>query len=421
MEKKVCAFCDSRDLDLIIDFGKVALAGAFLKQNEFEREVKYSQKLKYCKNCFAMQIVDVVSPDILFQDYFYFSSSIRTLQAHFQTYAEEMIDRFLSHPGAKVLEFGCNDGVLLKPFATSDIDTVIGVDPATNVIEKIQDSNIVCINDYFNNAVADYIVAEYGSIDLVMANNVFAHIPEINETTSAIKKVLSADGVFVFEVHYMGKVVEELQYDMIYHEHLYYYSLLSLMKHFAKFDMMIFDVKPVPIHAGSVRFYACNLDSKWSTPHPSVKKLKRKELERGYDLSSTFSSFGERVNETKFVLKSLLQTLKDNGKTIVGYGASGRANTILQFCGLTDKLLDYMIDDAPAKQGYFTPGSHLEIFPSDVLNSNSPPDYILLFAWSFLDEVCKRNVDYLKGGGKIIVPLPEVKIYDINDLHLENL
>lgn len=418
MEKKVCAFCGSSDLDLIIDFGKVALAGAFLQQSEFEQEVKYSQKLKYCSNCFAMQVVDVVAPDILFQDYFYFSSSIRTLQAHFQTYAKEMVDRFLLHQDAKVLEFGCNDGVLLKPFAASGIETVIGVDPATNVIGKIQDSNIICINDYFNNSVADYILSQYGTLDLVMANNVFAHIPEINETTSAIKKVLSVDGVFVFEVHYMGKVVEELQYDMIYHEHLYYYSLLSLMKHFAKFDMMIFDVKPVPIHAGSIRFYACNLDSKWSTQQPSVKELERKEFERGYHLSSTFSSFGEKVNKTKFALKSLLQTLKDDGKTIVGYGASGRANTILQFCELNDELLDYMIDDAPAKQGYFTPGSHLEIFPSQVLNHNTPPDYILLFAWSFLDEICKRNVDYLKSGGKIIVPLPEVKIYDINNLNL---
>ena len=203
-----------------MDFGEFALAGAFIKNNEFKNEKKYPMRVYFCKDCFAVQVVDIIEPDILFKDYFYFSSSIKTLSDHFVNYAKEVTNRFLNPSEATVLEFGCNDGVLLRPLADQGIKKVIGVDPAKNIVSSISDERITILNDYFNEKVSKQVVDKYGSMDLIMANNVFAHISDIKGTTNAIRNALSDEGVFIFEVHYLGKIIEEMQYDMIYHEHL---------------------------------------------------------------------------------------------------------------------------------------------------------------------------------------------------------
>jgi len=393
-----------------MDFGRVALAGGFLKREQFGDEQKYPLRLFFCGDCYAVQVVDKVSADVLFQDYFYFSSSIGTLREHFRNYAAEVTSRFLNPSSAAVLEFGCNDGVLLQPLADEGISTVIGVDPASNVLSSIDDQRLTLINDFFNESVADSVVERYGHMDMVLANNVYAHIPDIQGATKAVSKVLKKDGVFVFEVHYLGRVIDEMQYDMIYHEHLYYYSLLSAISHFARYGMVVFDVEPVPIHAGSLRFYVCKSGSKHEAMISTrVSQLEKEELERGFNNLEAFRQFSERVAAHKAELLALLCRLREEGATIAGYGASGRANTIIQYCGLDHYHLDFMIDDAPAKQGVFTPGSHLRIHPSSILGSSTPPDYLLIFAWSFLDEIQKRNQEYLDNGGQMIIPLPEIR------------
>jgi SAM-dependent methyltransferase len=396
-----------------MDFGEVALAGAFLTKEQFAAERKYPMRLNFCRDCFAVQVIDHVPADVLFTDYFYFSSSIGTLREHFKSYAAELAKRFLPIPkAAAVLEFGCNDGVLLKPLADLGLGTVIGVDPATNVVAAIADSRVTVVNDYFTEAVAERVVAAHGELDMVMANNVYAHITDIQGVTRAVKRVLKPDGVFVFEVHYLGKVVDEMQYDMIYHEHLYYYSLLSAIEHFARYDMVVFDVKPVPIHAGSMRFYVTKKGSKHAAAvSAEVTALRQHERERGFDRYDTFRQFSQRVAETKRQLLTLLERLRKEGKRIAGYGASGRANTMIQYCGISHEHIDYMIDDAPAKIGFYTPGSHFLIRPSSVLREPNPPDYLLIFAWSFFAEIRKRNEDYLARGGRMILPLPDVSIH----------
>ena len=394
-----------------MDFGRVALAGGFLTSQQFENEQKYPLRLFFCDDCCAVQVVDKVSADVLFQDYFYFSSSIGTLREHFRNYAAEVTSRFLSPPSASVLEFGCNDGVLLQPLADEGIGTVIGVDPASNVLASVDDQRLTLINDFFNESVADSVVERYGEMDMVLANNVYAHIPDIQGATQAVSRVLKKDGVFIFEVHYLGRVIDEMQYDMIYHEHLYYYSLLSAISHFARYGMVVFDVKPVPIHAGSLRFYVCKSGSKHEAEISTrVSQLKEEELERGFDNFETFRQFSDRVAEHKEELLLLLNRLRGEGCTIAGYGASGRANTIIQYCGLDHRHLDFMIDDAPAKQGVFTPGSHFRIHPSTILEGSSPPDFLLVFAWSFLDEIRERNRKYLDSGGQMIIPLPKIRM-----------
>lgn len=406
-----CSFCNSMVMTEIMDFGEVALAGAFLRSNQFNAELYYPLRLFFCHDCYAVQVIDKVRADVLFKDYFYFSSSIQTLRDHFIDYAREVTIRFLIPESATVIEFGCNDGVLLRPLADQKIKTVIGVDPASNIVSTINDPRITIINDFFTEKVAQDIIVTYGHVDMVVANNVYAHIPDIQGITRAVHDVLSDDGVFIFEVHYLGNVINELQYDMIYHEHLYYYSLLSAKKHFERYEMMVFDVKPVPIHAGSMRFYVCKKGSKHGlSVSPAVIQLQNEELSKGFHCSGTFVCFAADIAQRKTVLMALLNKLKEDGRTIAGYGASGRANTIIQFCGINYSHLDYMIDDAPAKVGFFTPGSHFEIHPSAILDQPNPPDYLLIFAWSFLDEIAKRSKKYLDGGGRMIVPLPEVKI-----------
>jgi methylation protein EvaC len=385
----VCAFCDSKRLGLVMDFGEVGLAGAFLKPEQFATERAFPMRLHFCKDCYAVQVTDKVPADIMFKEgYFYFSSSIGTLRDHFREYASEVTKRFLDPAQATVLEFGCNDGVLLRPLADQGIRNVIGVDPASNV------------------------VATYGKVDLIMANNVYAHIPDIQGTTRAVAAALAPDGVFAFEVHYLGKVIDEMQYDMVYHEHLYYYSLLSVMNHLARYDMMVFDIKPIPIHAGSIRFYTCKKGSRHSVSvSPAVTALEAEERARGFDRYETFLQFSNTVAGHRDRLVELLRELRGQGKRIAGYGASGRANTMIQYCGINRDHLDYMIDDAPAKTGFYTPKSHFEIFPSSILDRGDPPDYLLIFAWSFFDEIRKKNGNYLAKGGRMILPLPEVSVF----------
>lgn len=407
----ICAFCNSTHLSPVIDFGDVALAGAFLKPDAFLREKKFPLRVYFCCDCYAVQVVDKIPPDELFQNYFYFSSSIGTLVEHFRSYAEEVTKRFLKPRTAKVLEFGCNDGVLLRPLADQGIRTVIGVDPAKNIVATINDERVNVINNFFTENVAKNIVKDHGKLDMIIANNVYAHIPDIQGTTRAIEIALSEDGVFIFEVHYLDKVVSEMQYDMIYHEHLYYYSLLSVQKHFERYNMVVFDVKPVPIHAGSMRFYVCKKGGKYAYPSEAINNLLAEERAKGYDKFKTFQRFADCVMQTRINLMGLIRNLKSSGKTIAGYGASGRANTMIQYCGITHEHIDYMIDDASAKLGYYTPGSHFLIRPSSVLFEENAPDYILVFAWSFFDEICNRNSKYFENGGRMILPLPEVSIY----------
>jgi methylation protein EvaC len=411
-DEPVCSFCNGKRLRLVMDFGKVGLAGAFLKPEQFAAERTFPLRLHFCEDCCAVQVTDKVPADVMFKDYFYFSSSIGTLRDHFNKYAAEVAERFLDPAHATVLEFGCNDGVLLRPLADQGIRTVIGVDPASNVVATIDDPRINVINDYFTEDVARKVVAEYGKVDLIMANNVYAHIPDIQDTTRAVAEALHEEGVFVFEVHYLGSVIDELQYDMIYHEHLYYYSLLSVMNHLARYDMMVFDIKLISIHAGSIRFYACKKGSQHGrSVSPAVKALEAEERARGLDRHETFLHFSHTVAGHRDRLVKLLGELRSQGKRIAGYGASGRANTMIQYCGINHDHLDFMIDDAPAKAGFYTPKSHFEIFPGSILDFDSPPDYLLVFAWSFFDEIRMKNANYLVKGGRMILPLPKVSIF----------
>lgn len=406
-----CRFCQGKNLVKILDFGNVPLAGGFLKEADFPNEKFYPLELNFCKDCFLIQVSNVVPADVLFKNYFYFSSAIKTLVDHLADFAAETTERFLKdRKNPSVFEIGCNDGVMLKPFAKLGVKAA-GIDPATNVVNSIDSKDIIVINDFFTEEVAKKIRAEYGQFDAIVSSYSFAHIDDMISVIKGTKTLLKDDGVFIFEVYYLGTLIEEMQYDMIYHEHMSYYSLKSLEIFLKKYGMEIFDIKFTPgVRSGAVRFYARNIGKRKEQISERVNEMIRNENIHGYDKAETFLGYASKVNKTREQLMELLNRLKGEGKTIIGYGASGRGTTIMNYCGIDTKFLDYIVDDAPAKHGFFTPGTHVPIKPWEFTKEGKFPEYALLFAWSFINEVKKRRTDYLKEGGKFIVPLPEVSI-----------
>ena len=288
----------------------------------------------------------------------------------------------------------------------------VGVDPATNVVATIKDPRGVAINDGFSEEVGKRIVAEHGKADAVVSSFSFAHIDDMHEVMRGVDAVLGEKGVFVFELYYLGVVIEEMQYDMMYHEHMSYYTLACLEKFLGQYGLEVFEVKKIALRSGTRRFYA---QRKAAHPHPvspSVQAQRDEEKATGLLDAKTYEGYGARVNKTKVDLMKLLDQLKAQGKSIIGYGASGRATIIMNYCGIDGRYLDFVVDDAPAKHGFLMPGTHCEIKPwTYVEGMAKKPDYALVFAWPFIEEVKKRRADYLKNGGQFIVPLPEVKVF----------
>jgi len=410
-QRTACRFCESRKLVKVLDFGVVPLAGAFLKESEFVNEKFYPLELNFCKDCCLVQVSNVVPGEVLFKNYFYFSSAIKTLVDHMVNFAQETYERFLKDKrNPSVFEIGCNDGVMLKPFAKLGVKAV-GIDPATNVVNSIDSKEIIIINDFFSEPVAKRILKDHGQFDAITSSYSFAHIDNMISVIKGIKALLKDDGVFIFEVYYLGTLIEEMQYDMIYHEHMSYYSLMALDNFLGDHGMEIFDTTFTPgVRSGAVRFYARNIGKRSDTISDSVKKMRNDEVSRGYDKEQTFINYAKKVEKTRAELLKVLDSLKRQGKVIIGYGASGRGTTIMNFCGIDGKYFDYVVDDAPAKHGFYTPGTHVAIKPWEMTIEGLFPEYALLFAWSFIEEVKKRRSDYLHQGGKFIVPLPEVNI-----------
>ncbi len=411
IEHSTCRCCKSSSLTKVMDFGNMPLAGGFLRKEQVQDEKLYPLHVSFCNDCTLVQVPQAIPPETLFKDYFYFSSAIKTLVDHCTLWAEETYDRFLKdRQNPSVFEIGCNDGVMLKPFGKLGVKA-IGVDPATNVVNSVKQDGFSIINDFFNEEVARRIYDECGGFDVITSSYSFAHIDDMTSALKGVEHLLKEDGIFIFEVYYLGTMIEEMQYDMIYHEHCNYYSLKALQNFLGLQGMEIFDIKYTPgVRSGAVRFYARKKDYSFTVISDAVKQMEQDEIKKGYYSAQTFVEYGKKIEDTKTGLMTLLKEIKAKGKTIIGYGASGRGTMVMNYCGLAGEYLDYIVDDAPAKHGFYTPGTHVEIQPWEHTTKGAPPDYAVLFAWSFMSEVLKKRLDYTTKGGKFIVPLPVVQV-----------
>lgn len=408
-----CRFCLKGKIQPVINLGLMPLAGGFFKKGttrkELEKEKFYPLSLNFCKDCYLLQVNISINPDILFKNYFYFSSSIKTLVNHFRSVAAQLAKEIKNPKKSFIVEIGCNDGAFLDALKQKGFKR-LGIDPATNIVMPLIKKGFPIINDYFSQKVAKKILKINDQADAVYSFHSMAHIEDMHDVIKGIKILLKDDGFLAFEVHYLGNLIDEFQYDMLYHEHQYYYSLTTLINFFARYDMDIYDAKLVPIRAGSIMFFVQNKNSGKRKTSPAVNKLLIQEKRQALDKIVTYKKFSKYIQKTKKDLLGLLTRLKAERKTIAGYGASGRGTVIMNYCGLDSRYLEYVIDDAPAKHGAYSPGTHLKITPSSALLGRMRPDYVVLFAWPFIDEIKRKNIEYLKNGGKFIIPLPKVRI-----------
>jgi SAM-dependent methyltransferase len=392
-----------------LDFGQMPLAGGFIKEEQVSEEKLYPLTVVFCRQCKEVQILETVPADVLFKDYRFVASTTSTLSKHFAEYAKEMTERFLNKDSL-VVEFGSNDGVLLKPFNDLGIKAV-GVEPAVNIAKLAVAKGCTVINDFFNTKTAASIKQKHGPADMVCANNVFAHIDDMHEPMRGIKDLLKPDGIFVFEVHYLASLIESYQFDMIYHEHMMHHSLTALTYLMGLYDMEIFDARRVSTHAGSIRVYAQKKNTAKHKVSQDVQKLLKEESAAGLDKEETFIKFGKNVYKKRDDLISLISKLRSKGKKIVGYGASGRASVHLNFCKFGKVVIPYVTDASHERQGRLIPGMHNPIVPPETIKEDKP-DYALLFAYNYFEEVMSKEKEFVAGGGRFIVPLPEPKVIE---------
>ena len=405
----ICRLCGSSNLTKGIDLGLMPLAGQFLKKEDVSNEKKYPLRVFICEDCGLTQILDVIPPEVLFKDYRYTSSTTITLREHFREYAEEMSSCFLQS-GSFVVEIGSNDGVLLVPLKEFDIDA-LGIEPASNIAEIAKSRGLNVINDFFNTDTAKKILNEYGKANAIFANNVLAHIDDMNELMSGVKSLLHETGILVFEVQYLLDLVKHFQYDFIYHEHLCYHSLRPLINFLDKYGMKIFDVKKIPIHGGSIRVYATSKSNRNYEISKKVLEMLETERKVGLHTYKCLSNFSKEIAQHREILMNTLKTIKEEGKTISGYGASGRGVILTNYCGIDKRYLEYVVDASPERYGRLIPGTHVKIVSPNYLRKN-PTDAILMIAWTYKDEILKKEEWFLERGGEFIVPLPEPVILD---------
>jgi len=397
-----CRLCNSDNFEVFLKLGTMPLAGNFLKKEDVGKENSYPLDVCFCKNCGSVQVLEMIPRDTFFKDYRYLSSvTAKSVLEHFKTYASEIKDRFLPNNGF-VLEVACNDGILLEPLKKLGLN-VLGVDPAKNVVRIAKEKGLDVINDYFGLSLSKQILEQYGKTDVIVGNAVFAHVDDLNDILLGVKNLLKDDGVFIFEVNYMGDMIDELQYDVIYHEHTMYHSVLALKKFLEQYDMKIFDVKHLDIRGGTIRIYSSFSNTNFDISD-NVQSLLDSELKKGYNKFETFKNFAKKCEDHKSQILNLLHDLKKQGKKIIGYGMSGRGNTMLNYWQAGTDILDYGIDASPERYGRFVPGMHIPIKPPQPIID---ADYVLLLAWIFADDIIEKEHEFVENGGKFIIPFPK--------------
>lgn len=401
-----CRSCNGTRLTSVLDLGATPLANALVDADAANGpEQLYPLQVVLCQNCSLVQITETVPPEVLFSDYVYFSSVSDTAVASAKLLAEHLIRARGLGSGSLVMEAASNDGYLLRHYCDQGIP-VIGIEPAANVARVAKAGGIPTRCAFFSREEAARLSAEGLHCSIFHANNVLAHVADLNGFVAGIRTILAPEGVAVVEVPYLRDLVENVEFDTIYHEHLCYFSVTSLDRLFARHKLALVDVERISIHGGSLRLFVMQADAQQGAV---VANMLEVEDKLGITRSSYYADFAARVEALKHDLVSLLRSLKAQGRSIAAYGASAKGTTLLNFFGLGRDVLDFVADRSKAKQGKLTPGMHLPILPPEAL-AQSRPDYCLLLTWNFADEILQQQAPYRAGGGKFVLPIPQVRI-----------
>jgi SAM-dependent methyltransferase len=410
-----CRFCGCGLEHTFVDLGVSPISNDFLSATQLSQmEPFYPLHVKVCANCFLVQVADCVGARHIFSDnYAYFSSFSDSWLAHAKTYVEMITERLNLSNQHQVIEVACNDGYLLQYFVAKGIP-VLGIEPTANTAKAAMQKGIPTVVKFLGEETARDLARAGRQADLLIGNNVLAHVPDINDFVEGLRILLKPTSVLTMEFPHLMRLMAENQFDTIYHEHYQYLSLLTVGRIFEAHGMSVFDVEELPTHGGSLRIYARQASDSTHPTTPRVEDVRQRELMADYDHLKTYFSFTERVKETKRKLLEFLIAAKRNGKTIAGYGAPAKGNTLLNYCGVRADFIDYTVDRSPHKQGLFLPGTRIPIHAPGKIRETKP-DYVLILPWNIKDEVMQQMAFIREWGGQFVVPIPEVRIYPAPD------
>lgn len=401
-----CRLCKSKNINIIIPFGKTALANAYPVSKE-EPEQLFDLTVMKCSDCGHVQLKETIDPEVLFSNYLYASSDSPSLVKHFKSFAENIKNKFDTGKKINILEIGSNDGILLREFENINFGNLIGVEPAKNIADiSKQRTKASIINDFFNEDLSENIKSKFGAIDVICANNVFAHVSDIDSLVKGIYNCLDKDGIFIFENAYLLDTIKGLYFDQVYHEHLQYYGIIPLQKYLKNYKMDIFDVERVNIQGGSFRIFVKKEESTKHNISSNVQDFINKELDYNLYGDSRYEDFNEKLNSLKNDLFYLISDIQKQNKTISCYGCPAKFSLFSKFFNLNNETIKYVVDDSPLKQGRYSPGKKIPIVNREYFYKN-PTDYCIVSVWNMADAIINNNKEYQ---GKFIIPMPQLKI-----------
>ena len=403
LEQK-CRICSSTNLTMILDLGEQPPANSFIDKNELNSsESKFPLRLFWCGDCYLVQLLDIVDKEFLFKNYFYMTSASKPIVDHFKKYAQDVYVEFLKEEkNPFVVEIGSNDGSLLSEFKKLGTQ-ILGIEPATNLSNLANQSNITTKNTFFSSQVCKEIIKSRNA-SVVVANNVIAHVEDLQDLMHGIQILLDKNGVFIFEVPYLVDLIKKLEFDTIYHEHLSYFSILPLLKLVKQFGLEIFDIRKQSVHGGTLRIFVSKKNN--FTVNNSVNDFINLENEMGLNKNLIYDEFSLNVKNLKIQLTELLQKLRQEKKSLFGYGASAKGNVLLNYCKIDNSILDFIIDTTPIKQGKYTPGTHIPVCSPDEILNKGDGDIALLLAWNYESQILDKENNFRVRGGKFLIPIP---------------
>ena len=410
MKKTNCRFCNTNLTKIFVDLGMSPLANSFLTTDMLEKEERfYPLQAFVCDKCFLVQLPEIESPENIFRDYAYFSSYSETWLKHSENYVNAMLQRFDFDSKSLVVEIASNDGYLLQFFKKKDVP-VLGIEPAENVAKVAEQKGIPTLVKFFSEKTANELLSEDKKADLIVGNNVLAHVPNLNDFVEGMRVLLKPNGVITMEFPHLLQLIKQNQFDTIYHEHFSYFSFLTVQKIFSFHKLIIFDVEELSTHGGSLRIFAKHFENDSHNVSDRVSELLEKEKKFGLENIKAYTSFSEKVKTTKKKINEFFNRAKNENKKIVCYGASAKGNTLLNYCGIGTDFVDYAVDQSPYKQGLYLPGTHIPIKKPDKIKETKP-DYVLITPWNLKEEIMGQISYIVEWGGKFVTHIPEVKIH----------